>query len=282
MNLSSETFAHIRDAIVTVVGMSSGCGFFVKCGSIITSASLISNAPIYVQVKSYLYIAKIQALDRISDIAVIDIEESIEKTHWNRDLPKIKHSYLRFGSSRCTLPGSPVYSLDSVDLKSGWVQNNRAITNEWEAITTDIKLTPGSPLLNAKGQVIALSSGLAQQMAEPVIRSLLKPDVHIQMVDGIKSYTRGSLGVKMAPLTAADLIHMPKLKQVTGWIITETSAESKWQKGDLILSLNDVVVGLVPPSLILWNSLPGMSIKVIWRSRADAYATCQEMVVTLQ
>jgi hypothetical protein len=282
MSLTPEIIRHLETAIVTVIGPGgTGGGFYVKCGSIITSAGIVSKGPVYVQVKSYVYAATIQALDPVSDIAIIDLDTKIP---WNADLPTIKSTYLRFSPSRCILLGSPAYSYDSTGLKQGWIQNNRNVTSGVEVVTTNIQTMPGFPLLDITGRVIALSSGLAQQMAEPIIRSLLKPDIHIQMVDGIKSYTRGSLGVKMAPLTAADLIQVPnsKFKQVTGWIITETPTESKWQKGDLVLSLNDVLVGLVPPSLILWNSLPGMSMKVIWRAYADAYATCHETVVTLQ
>lgn len=280
MSLTSDTLQRLDSAIVTIVGPEgTGGGFYVKCGSIITSAALIIKGPVYVQVKNYVYTATIQALDRLSDIAIVSIDM---KHPGNSDLPEIKSTYLRFASSRCSLRGSPTYSLDSSGLKSGWIRNNRDVTSGVEVVTSNIQILPGFPLLDGRGRVIALSSGLAQQMAEPIIRSLLKPDAHAKVTDGIKSYLRGCLGFKMEPLTARHLIKTPKFKQVTGWIVTEIASESKWQTGDLILSLNDVPIGLVPPSIILWNSLPGMSIKIIWRPYSDGYSTCQETNITLQ
>lgn len=188
------------------------------------------------------YRAYWQGVDFNTGVATFKIDPS---DIWNSCLPPLRQTFLKFGNSKASTPGSTVHAIyDSkvtgpLTFNTGVVSNNAGLTRDggvtYEVITTTIPVAEGAeggPILNQCGEVVGIITGrtrngyavgIASVFAEPIINMLVKaacipdctPYVHYVRVWGVRAFRHGTLDMQYHTATAAD-INQAFLRVFTG------------------------------------------------------------------
>ncbi len=152
--------------------------------------------------RSYVYRGYVVGVDFDTGIAVYRIDPC---DPWNKCCtPLRKHIFLKWGNSKCYLPGSPVHIIGSqaqtspLSMSSGSVVNNNDVltngTITYEAILTDAIVqngVEGAPILDQCGYVVGVVTG----RTGVVLASNQAGDINARLVGSIPPTTTTTSGM---------------------------------------------------------------------------------------
>ena len=187
-------------------GGGMGTGFFVEDNLIVTNSHVVSGS-LSVKILGYrdakAYDAKVIASDKNADIAILKLND------WDQFKANVKPKILSWSSSRDLKVGDKVWSMGnpyglSWTVAEGLVSHKlrQAKRDRSFYIQTTTQIYPGNsggPLLDSKGDVIAINSAIVGK--EGYFGMSIASDYAQKVVSDLKEYgkiNKAKLGVKLA------------------------------------------------------------------------------------
>lgn len=273
--------------------------------------------------KVIVYQGQIIGLDPKTNLAIINIPtppvstplgpggediELIEDTvaQWNSALPNISEHIipLTLGSSRELISGQNINVLGidygmseslSCSVVNGRFHNLQTQQEEVKVNLFIPKTWIGAPLINEEDKVVAFinhsSGGPAQSSWGPSFDLLRVLSSQVKMVsDPLGPYLKvrsGYLGLKIAPLTAYDVVEPDK--RLKGFRIIDVENTDKMISpalglldiGDILTSIDHRSINRTVPSIIIAEHAPGDVITLAYRKSSDHFAKEHQAEVAL-